>query len=170
MARLRTLRSRYDKASERLREAQERTAELKAQVEDIKAQHQEARTAESEALAEHKRLQDELDAVLEQADQSGVPSPSAVAAAAPPPRPAHQVPVTLPPSIQQVVFAIPLNGEISKPDLCQKLGMKESVVHTRVQKGKKLDLIESAGWGKYKLTDAGRKLRGTTLKAVPSAN
>lgn len=65
-----------------------------------------------------------------------------------------------------VVLAIPRDGETTMEDLRRTLGLSESSLNNRVSKMKNADLIESAGWGRYKLTEKGRWFVGQRLQVV----
>lgn len=70
------------------------------------------------------------------------------------------------PSFWTVVLVIPKDGEIPLEDLRRALGLSESSLNNRISKMKAADLIESAGWGRYKLTEKGRRFLVQRLQIV----
>ncbi len=123
---------------------------------------------------ELKQVRAELDRRLADVEASEAPS-QAPQADVPVESPAPEekpVPASLGhrPSIRETVRAIPRDGEIGTAELRETLGLSEGATYTRIQKAKRAGLVESAGWGKYKLTEEGKKLHGPVLKAVPGPN
>ena len=72
------------------------------------------------------------------------------------------------PSIRATVRVIPLDGDIGTAQIREALGLSEGATHTRLTKAKRAGLVVSAGWGRYKLTEEGKKIHGPVLKAVPA--
>ena len=154
------LRTRYDRAGERLREARDKYDEARAFMQSVKARL-------DEAEAEFKTAQDALDDALARAT-APAQTPAPVAVPTPVVVPVSKAaPVTVPPNLQELIDTFPPAGGIKKVDLKDTLGIKDSAVSTRLQKAKKLGLVDKAAWGVWELTDAGRKARGRRLQAVP---
>jgi len=88
------------------------------------------------------------------------PSPSPVPAAAP-------EPIGVRPSFWDLLLLIPLDGDVGMPDLRERFpNLTEGAINTRVTKAKKAGLVESAGWGRYRLTTAGRSARSQRLHVI----
>jgi len=146
--------TKYDRAGERVRQLREKVGEAKAVYEAAKVEL-------DEAVADQQSLRDKVSAAL---NAPVATAPTAVPVAVPKRK---QSAVSVPPALQELIDGFPLNDTIKKADLGKALGLKDTVVHTRLQKAKKAGLVESAGWGVYQLSDDGKKARGTKLQAVP---
>jgi len=82
-------------------------------------------------------------------------------ATAPPPPPGVRK------SLWELVLAIPRDGDVDMDDLRVKFNsITDAAINNRVTKAKKAGLVESAGWGRYALTDKGRKLLGQRFTVV----
>lgn len=156
----------YDKLVSELTKAKRETLEARRRYDTAKAK-QESLEAEMEITREH------IDEILWAAEP---PKQAAPAQDAPVPevRDAKPEPVAPPfghrPSIRATVRAIPKDGDITTAEIREALGLSEGATYTRIQKAKKAGLVESAGWGKYKLTEEGKKIHVPVLKAVPAAD
>lgn len=161
----------YDRIREHLGELRVKTAAAKAAYD---AALSEEKAVEHEFVA----TREALDALLGSAagtrgdptDASGTdvldemlgtkPSDSGIAPEAIPPAP-HGVR----PSFWELVY-IMRNGEIDKGKIRDRLKVSDSALATRIQKAKKAGVIETAGWGRYRLTEEGRKIVSPGLRVV----
>ena len=87
----------------------------------------------------------------------------------PPRRIARQVPPAPPGvrlSLWELLVAIPLDGAAPLADLRDALNLSEGALGSRVTQAKTVGYIEGAGWGRYQLTEQGRKLRQGGLRVV----
>ena len=69
-------------------------------------------------------------------------------------------------SLWELIVAIPLEGAAALVDLREALGLSEGALGSRVTQAKTIGLIEGSGWGRYQLTEEGRKLRQGGLRVV----
>jgi hypothetical protein len=181
--------SEYDKVQERLRAARERTAQAQAE-------EQRAHERMTQAQAEERAIEAEAvsaRAAIERAVAEAAPKPfekkakSATTSSAPPldgfpsmanvrvvepnagdgaPSVSRPAPDGVRSTVWEVILAIPRDGELRGSDLREKLGLSEGAVNTRLSNAKHARMIETSGWGTYRLTDQGRKLLGQHLRVV----
>lgn len=147
------LRVKYDRLKTRLAEAKKKTARAKSQYEHAKAH-------EAGVQGEFDEVRSALDAAL---DSLAAKDDSAPAAA---PVQSSAAPVHVPPYLRELVAAFPASGTVDLDSLRASLGLPDSTVNTRIQKGKKLGLLVRSGRGQYSLTDLGQSTRGNRLQAV----
>ena len=145
-----SLRADYDRLHEKLYEAKQRTSEAKIRYDEM--------------LDKQEAIERELNAVGDALDR-------AVAVAGQPPivaAPPENLPEGITPSIGETVFALPRDGsDIGADELREKLGLSQGGLNARIQKAKRRGLIESAAWGRYRLTSDGKRMV-LNLRAVPS--
>ena len=164
--------TRYDQLRTLHQKSCERVASLKRSLAEAQGQQE-------RHWRELKKVRAELGQALsgDTSKSSGetpeVPSqaPAPEAHAKPPTPETKPVPATpgLRPSIRQTVRAIPRDSDIGTAEVREALGLSEGATYTRIQKAKRAGLVESAGWGRYKLTEEGKKLHGPVLQAVPAS-
>lgn len=70
-------------------------------------------------------------------------------------------------SIRELVLLIPRSGDVSRSELLSKLDLNNGGLNARLMKAKNQDYIESAGRGRYRLTEKGKAVHGGHLKVVP---
>lgn len=71
------------------------------------------------------------------------------------------------PSFMELIRRFPVEGDVGMPDLrAWFAGMNDGALNGRLAKCKKRGLIESAAWGRYRLTEAGRKVQTQRLQLV----
>lgn len=140
-------------------------------------QHMEAQTEEARAKARYdatvadrkgiEREMAEVEAALEFGEKLMATAPSA-------PVPSSDVAGDGPPkSIRDLVLLIPREGEASRADLVEGLGIKVGALNTRLVEAKRRRYIEASGTkGHFKLTDKGKAVHGVRLglKVVPGGN
>ena len=167
----------YDKLRERLREAQDRAAVARARHEEaLQAQRAiedrliEVRTAIARAID----IADEPPTMIavnpEPADRLDVSTPKERAqptTSAPTPSAAN--PIKVSPSLKELIFAFPRDNDTGHEALREVLGgLAYAATHTRIHKAKKRGLVESAGWGRYRLTETGRNIYDQRLRLLPT--
>ncbi len=81
---------------------------------------------------------------------------------APPPPPGVRA------SVWAIVLVRPREGDLTVEAMRDALGLSTSALNTRLVIAKGKGWVESAGWGRCRLTDAGRVLQGQRLKIVSS--
>ncbi len=101
-------------------------------------------------------------AAVPQAEPERPPAPTL-----PPPPPAAPGSKALRSSVWAVIHAIPLDGDIRLENLRDTLQLTQAALNMRIIRAKRAGLIETAGWGSYRLTPEGRALRGRRLQVVP---
>ena len=69
-------------------------------------------------------------------------------------------------SIWELILVIPRDGDVSMDDLREKFNITDAAINNRVTKAKKAGFVGSAGWGRYCLTDKGKKLQEQRLRVV----
>jgi hypothetical protein len=157
----------YDAVLERLRAARERTAQAQAEERALEAEVASAREAIERAVAV---------VAVPKADKkpktvvSSFPSLGQGAAGLDEPSGSRPAPAGVLPTIWEVILAIPRDGALRGSDLREKLGLSEGAVNTRLANAKHAKMIETAGWGMYKLTEQGRALQGQHLRVVATNN
>jgi hypothetical protein len=149
----------YDRLRELVQDAEDQTAKAKGRYESALGK-QKALEKQQEAV----RV--EIERALSIADEP--PAPGAKAKrpdikTKPPQDSGHGVR----PSYLEVIHVIPRDGDVKMDDLRKALpGLLDGALNTRVAKMKKAGLLESGGWGRYQLTDEGRKHHGQRLRVV----
>jgi len=160
----------YEHLLERLIELRGRRTALHGQLEKL---NDELATVELDY--ENARRALEL-AIIEK--HSGATSPGTVAQ--PPDQVLLSEPPSRPPQVRQsywdLMVLIPKDGDIGMeevrnsfmgPDGVVRLSRK--AINTRLSKAKRAGLIETAGWGRYKLTEKGKRLMWPPLAVVPGS-
>ncbi len=154
--------TKYDRLQAELREAETAEAAAKSRYEDARAVTRVTRKALEKARAE-------IDRAISIADSP--PTPTGTGKTAPVAQAASQSPAKAPghvrPSLRELVLAFPKDGDTGHEEIGKTLGLNYSAVNSRLHKAKKAGLVESAGWGRYRLTDAGKQARGQRLQLVP---
>jgi|APSaa5957512622_1039677.scaffolds.fasta_scaffold56106_2 hypothetical protein len=158
------LRIEYDQAQEKVRKAKKHTMETKAHFDDAVS---EQRTAENELKALRKTIDQLLSSAIQSPKVScGTPAPDTSKQEL-----VSSTDVGVNPSVKAIILLVPRDGEISRKELAAKLAIADTALNNRIQKAKKIGLLESAGWGLYQLTDDGKKAydqsNGQRLKLVP---
>lgn len=151
------LRVKYDRLKARLTEAKRKTARAKSQYEHAKAH-------EAGVEAEFEEVRSELDAALDALAAKKAPT------ASPSQMNREAAPVHVPAYLRELVMAFPYHGPIALDDLKASLGLPTSTVNTRLQKGRKLDLVVRTGRAEYALSEFGQSVRGNRLQAVEGGN
>jgi len=158
----------YDEQRERVRVAEE--AEAKA-----KAVYDKAKDARKAAEAELHLLRSRLERAISGAGSGGGEDPSDAQddSALSAPKPVE--PTTPPPpdgirqSLWELLLTIPPDGDVDMDVLRERFDLSDGAISSRVSKAKKRKYVESAGWGRYKLTEKGKELverRGLRLLEV----
>lgn len=149
---------------QRFERAQESVRTAKAATAEAKAKYEEARAQEAAAEAEAAVAREALETTLARGEVRSSTAPARIDPHTPEP--------TVPPFIAALLHAIPDGGTISFADLEAALGLGDGATRSRLAKVKKLGLVESEGWGVYRLTPAGRdakrlRVLGTGLPPSP---
>ena len=76
-----------------------------------------------------------------------------------PTRPDIPAPAGVRQSVWDVALVLPRDGHVGVEDLKEALGLSASALNTRITRAKQAGLVEAAGWGRYKLSEKGMKLR-----------
>lgn len=153
------LRTEYDEASNQYREAKVRTTEAKSQLAEAKTRLDAAQAKEEAA----KLKVEELGAILDSALRAAR-TPQDQTARGVTPAAASR----LNRSVRATVEFFPRDGsDLALADLRQHFKLSEGAINTRIGKAKKQGLVESAGWGRYRLTEKGiRALSGLRVVAA----
>lgn len=72
------------------------------------------------------------------------------------------------PSIRDTVEAFPVDGDVKVAELKKLLNLSEGAVNTRLKLCRKEGLVDRVEWGRYALTEKGKKVRAPRLHAVPT--
>lgn len=70
------------------------------------------------------------------------------------------------PSFWDIIITIPYDGDISLEELRKKLSLEQSAAANRLSKMKSTGLLESSGWGRYKLSAESRAALRSKLRLV----
>ena len=155
--------TKYDRLQAELREAETAEAAAKSRHDDARAVTRAARKALEKARAE-------IDRAISIADSPPTATGKAAPAAPAPTASPVKAPGHVRPSFRELILAFPEDGDTGHEEVGKTLGLKYSAVNSRLHKAKKAGLVESAGWGRYRLTDAGKAARGQRLQLVPTGN
>ena len=168
---------RYKALSDRLTVARERTFTLRTELEAATAEEQAlaaevacTETVIARALSLYKRTTDlDIEDLLglkdgkspEPADASKVAeSRDSEEDSTPEP------PGGIRPSFYQMLLLIPIDGHVTKDALRAGLNISNGALTTRIAKAKQAGLIETAGWGEYRLTQKAKDLMAPRLRVV----
>ena len=69
-------------------------------------------------------------------------------------------------SLRELIIAFPREAHVGVDDLQEHFKITKGALNTRIMKAKRAGLVESAGWGRYKLTPEGQKVQDNRLKIV----
>lgn len=159
------MRVKYDRLVQRAAEAKARTARAKAKYDQARTDEQvveheleATRNALDKALA-GAEIAAEIDALL----SDSTPKKATKAK----PKPSGTSPLRVPPFLLELCEAFPMGGTITVAELREALALRDSALNTRLQKAKKLGLIERVAQATYALTTAGTAAVGRRLQAVP---
>jgi len=165
-----SLRVKYDRLVQRAAEAKARTARAKAKYDQARTDEQAVeheleatRNALDKALA-GAEIAAEIDALLSDS------KPKKATKAKPKPSgtpPLRVPPLRVPPFLLELCEAFPMGSTITVAELREALALRDSALNTRLQKAKKLGLIERVAQATYALTTAGTAAVGRRLQAVP---
>lgn len=148
------------------------TAELKEVEDRARRLRMEVNIAHNE-LADAKKDLEQLD--RPEGEEQPVPDPSPPSA----PAPASSAPMRtkrkkrwrpgepLPSNFQEVLEALPANDILNHAQLRAKLpGLSDHVIRSRIGKCKQCGLIDSAGWGLYRLSETAKRALQRSLCVV----
>lgn len=134
----------YDEGRERLRLANEAEAQAKAA-------YDKAVNARKSEAAEVHRLRSALKRAISGAPPGSDLAPLLALAAPTPPDGILQ-------SLWELLLTIPADGDADMDVFRDRFPLSDGAINGRIAKAKKRGYVETAGWGRYKLTEAGRSL------------
>ncbi len=139
----------YDKQQEKVRLALEAESDAKG----VYDKAVDARRAEE---AELHRLR----SVLERAISAVDPDHLETRPLSSPPAPIEQSPAPdgVRQSLWELLLCIPVDGDVEMDTFRERFKISDGAINSRIAKAKKRKYIETAGWGRYKLTDKGKEL------------
>lgn len=146
-----TLLDSFLEAQEAWSEAQARTREAEARAERAEAELVSAQTEEKAAARVMREAKRKLEEALPDSPREA-PAPAVA-------RARRGRGFRIQPNHLEVLAAFPLDGALRFSDLEAALEVEGSALRSRIGKLKKMGLLESAGWGQYRLSEEGRKAR-----------
>ena len=144
-----SIRERYESLVWELGKARENTLALRSQYE-------EARKEEGRISYELSELQSALDSAFD-AVAHDLPSSFSTP---------KLKPIMAPSFVRELLAAFSMTGPTTLDELRSSLDLQDSAIHNRLQKAKKLKLIEGIGHGEYILTELGREACQPGLRIV----